>query len=81
MYVFMALVCFILKYIFYAVRYLTEKVVPGNRVTIIGIYSIKKVFQKYSRVSSFSFVLRPCCELMFMGHHVTKRETFVEVNS
>lgn len=23
-------------------RYLTEKVVPGNRVTVIGIYSIKK---------------------------------------
>ena len=23
-------------------RYLTEKVVPGNRVTVMGIYSIKK---------------------------------------
>ncbi|XP_074650291.1 DNA replication licensing factor mcm5-like [Tubulanus polymorphus] len=27
----------------YCDRYLTEKVVPGNRVTIIGIYSIKKM--------------------------------------
>ena len=26
----------------YCDRYLTEKVVPGNRVTVIGIYSIKK---------------------------------------
>jgi len=33
----------------YCDRYLTEKVVPGNRVTIIGIYSIKKVFQKSAR--------------------------------
>lgn len=32
-------------------RYLTEKVVPGNRVTIIGIYSIKKVMQKSNKVS------------------------------
>ena len=29
----------------YLDRYLCEKVVPGNRVTIIGIYSIKKVSQ------------------------------------
>uniref|UniRef100_A0A8R1DLQ3 DNA replication licensing factor MCM5 n=1 Tax=Caenorhabditis japonica TaxID=281687 RepID=A0A8R1DLQ3_CAEJA len=27
-------------------RYLTDKVVPGNRVTIVGVYSIKKLFQK-----------------------------------
>ena len=26
----------------YCDRYLTEKVVPGNRVTVVGIYSIKK---------------------------------------
>lgn len=26
----------------YADRYLCEKVVPGNRVSVIGIYSIKK---------------------------------------
>ncbi|KAK3710538.1 hypothetical protein QZH41_009373, partial [Actinostola sp. cb2023] len=30
----------------YCDRYFTEKVVPGNRVTVIGIYSIKKVMQK-----------------------------------
>ncbi|KAK2561109.1 DNA replication licensing factor mcm5-A [Acropora cervicornis] len=30
----------------YSDRYLTEKVVPGNRVTVMGIYSIKKVAQK-----------------------------------
>ncbi|KAJ7357502.1 minichromosome maintenance protein 5 [Desmophyllum pertusum] len=30
----------------YCDRYLTEKVVPGNRVTVMGIYSIKKVSQK-----------------------------------
>ena len=27
---------------FYDFRSLTEKVVPGNRVTVMGIYSIKK---------------------------------------
>lgn len=27
----------------YCDRYLCEKVVPGNRLTVIGIYSIKKV--------------------------------------
>ena len=32
-------------------RYLTEKVVPGNRVTVMGIYSIKKVAQKADKVS------------------------------
>ena len=37
--------------VFLFARYLTEKVVPGNRVTVIGIYSIKKVFQKSTRVS------------------------------
>ena len=31
-------------------RYLTEKVVPGNRVTVMGIYSIKKVAQKNDKV-------------------------------
>nr|QIC49965.1 DNA replication licensing factor MCM5 [Actinia equina] len=33
----------------YCDRYFTEKVVPGNRVTVIGIYSIKKVMQKSSK--------------------------------
>jgi len=32
----------------YLDRYLCEKVVPGNRVTIIGIYSIKKISQPTS---------------------------------
>ena len=26
----------------YCDRYLTEKVVPGNRVTVMGVYSIRK---------------------------------------
>ena len=26
----------------YCDRYLTDKVVPGNRITVIGIYSIRK---------------------------------------
>ncbi|CAD6188497.1 unnamed protein product [Caenorhabditis auriculariae] len=30
----------------FAERYLTDKVAPGNRVTIVGVYSIKKMFQK-----------------------------------
>ncbi|KAI1730732.1 MCM2/3/5 family domain-containing protein [Ditylenchus destructor] len=30
----------------YVDRYLTDKVVPGNRVTITGVFSIKKVFNK-----------------------------------
>lgn len=34
-------------------RYLTEKVVPGNRVTVMGIYSIKKVAQKNDKVGCF----------------------------
>lgn len=29
---------------------MTEKVVPGNRVTVMGIYSIKKVAQKNDKV-------------------------------
>lgn len=33
----------------YCDRYLTEKVVPGNRVTVMGIYSIKKVAQKVDK--------------------------------
>ncbi|XP_032221696.2 DNA replication licensing factor mcm5-A [Nematostella vectensis] len=33
----------------YCDRYLTERVVPGNRVTVIGIYSIKKVAQKANK--------------------------------
>ena len=30
---------------FHVFRYLVERVVPGNRVSIMGIYSIKKVSQ------------------------------------
>jgi DNA replication licensing factor MCM5 len=33
----------------YSDRYLCEKVVPGNRVVVIGIYSIKKVAQPSAR--------------------------------
>lgn len=36
----------------YCDRYLTDKVVPGNRVTVVGIYAIKKLFAKQGRVSS-----------------------------
>ena len=34
----------------YCDRYLTDKVVPGNRVTVMGVYSIKKVAFKSSKV-------------------------------
>jgi len=37
----------------YCDRFLCEKAVPGNRVTVIGIYSIKKATQT-SKVSSLS---------------------------
>nr|CDJ93428.1 DNA-dependent ATPase MCM domain containing protein [Haemonchus contortus] len=30
----------------YCDRYLTDKVAPGNRVTLVGVFSIKKLFQK-----------------------------------
>ena len=54
--------CSVLSHCF-ELRYLTEKVVPGNRVTIIGIYSIKKIFQKSTRVSSINIgILVPSCE-------------------
>lgn len=39
-----------LIFLFFDKRYLTEKVVPGNRVTVMGIYSIKKVAQKADKV-------------------------------
>ncbi len=35
----------------YCDRYLTDRVVPGNRVTIIGIYSIRKTGLKPLKVS------------------------------
>ena len=31
-------------------RYLTDRVVPGNRITVLGIYSIKKVSTKAGKV-------------------------------
>ena len=37
----------------YCDRYLTDNVAPGNRVTIVGVFSIKKMFQKGV---SFTFV-------------------------
>ncbi|KAK6022407.1 MCM2/3/5 family protein, partial [Ostertagia ostertagi] len=30
----------------YCDRYLTDRVAPGNRVTLVGVFSIKKLFQK-----------------------------------
>ena len=39
-------------------RYLTEKVVPGNRVTVMGIYSIKKVAQKADKVRCSNLQIR-----------------------
>ena len=38
-------------------RYLTEKVVPGNRVTVMGIYSIKKVSQKGDKVRMVNAII------------------------
>ena len=34
----------------YCDRYLTDKVVPGNRITVLGIYSIKKISMKAGKV-------------------------------
>ena len=34
----------------YCDRYLTDKVVPGNRVTVVGVYAIKKLFGKKGKV-------------------------------
>lgn len=36
----------------YVDRYLTDKVVPGNRITITGILAIKKMFAKQVRPQS-----------------------------
>ena len=44
----------------YCDRYLTDKVVPGNRVTVVGIYAIKKLFAKQSKVSSSGDRVRVC---------------------
>jgi DNA replication licensing factor MCM5 len=35
----------------YCDRYLTDKVVPGNRITVLGIYSIKKISMKAGKSS------------------------------
>ena len=40
----------------YCDRYLCDRVVPGNRVTVVGIYSIKKSFAT-TRVSFHATVL------------------------
>ena len=34
----------------YCDRYLTDRVVPGNRITVIGIYSIRKAGIKPAKV-------------------------------
>jgi len=41
----------------YCDRYLCDRVVPGNRVTVVGIYSIKKSFAttRVSFLLTFSF--------------------------
>ena len=45
----------------YCDRYICEKVVPGNRVTVVGIYAIKKSAKpskvSYSTLSLFLFKL------------------------
>ncbi len=40
------------KWYYFCCRYLCEKVVPGNRVTVMGVYAIKKT-QKPSKVRDF----------------------------
>ena len=40
--------------LYYFFRYLTEKVVPGNRVTVMGIYSIKKSGKLNKKVSKLN---------------------------
>lgn len=39
----------ILCFLLFLLRYLCDKVVPGNRVTIMGIYSIKKSAQSKNK--------------------------------
>lgn len=36
----------------YCDRYLTDRVAPGNRVTVMGIYSIRKSGMKPAKVSA-----------------------------
>jgi len=47
----------------YCDRYLCDRVVPGNRVTVVGIYSIKKSFAttRVSFLLAFLFCLLYFC--------------------
>lgn len=49
-------------------RYLTDKVVPGNRVTIVGVYSIKKLIQKKGGDKSLQGIRTPY--LRVLGIHM-----------
>ena len=40
-------------------RYLCEKVVPGNRVTVVGVYAIKKVAKPGGAVRRFVDTVEP----------------------
>ena len=48
-------------------RYLTDRVVPGNRITVLGIYSIKKVSTKAGKVGDSC----PMCGVL--PQHVCQR--------
>ena len=41
----------------YCDRYLCERVVPGNRVTVVGIYAIRKGSSAPAKVSNFNNVI------------------------
>ncbi|CAI4231418.1 unnamed protein product [Auanema sp. JU1783] len=43
----------------YSDRYLTDKVAPGNRVTIVGVFSIKKLFNKTKGDKTLSGIRTP----------------------
>lgn len=63
-------------------RYLCEKVVPGNRVFVLGIYSIKKI-AKPSTVSHFIFgVTRHNFECYNLANNPneTSTDNFINVN-
>ena len=50
----------------YCDRYLTDKVVPGNRVTVMGVYSIRKAGFKSAKVLGWGMV---CCRAYLSLSH------------
>jgi DNA replicative helicase MCM subunit Mcm2 (Cdc46/Mcm family) len=53
----------------YVDRYLCDKIVPGNRVTVTGIYSIKKASAQKVNLTSYSFTKENQQALMSLIWH------------